>query len=65
MQNELLAAAITLCIYGFIGLFVTALIFKPFISLFIVVFIGLFSMVFVFKLIYKILKNDKDDCTDF
>ena len=63
MQNKLLAAVITLIIFGFIGLLVTALIYKPLLTVGIVV---LLCMVFVFTLIYYSLKKmDDGNCKDF
>lgn len=63
MQNALLAAAITLIIFTFIGLLVTALIYKPFVTVGIIV---LLCMVFVFTLIYYSLKKmDNGNCKDF
>ena len=63
MQNVLLAAAITLIIFAFIGLMVMALMVKPLLAGGIIVFA---VAVIMYMLIYKILKNDKDgNCKDF
>ena len=63
MTNVVTAAAITLIIFAFIGLLVTALIYKPFVTGGIIV---LLCMVFVFTLIYYSLKKQDDgNCKDF
>jgi hypothetical protein len=63
MQNVLLAAAITLIIFGFIGLIVMALMVEPLIVGGLIVFI---TMVIMYMLIYKIIKKDSDaNCKDF
>ena len=63
MQNALLAAAITLIIFGFIGLMVMALMVKPLIHGGVIVFI---TMVIMYILIYVILKKDDHaNCEDF
>ena len=62
MQNKLTAAVITLIIFALIGLMVMALMVKPFLAGGIIVFA---IAVIMYMLIYKILKNDKDECTDF
>jgi positive regulator of sigma E activity len=57
MKNSLLATAITLIIFGLIGLLVMALMVEPLIVGGLIVFI---TMVIMYMLIYKILKdNDK------
>jgi hypothetical protein len=63
MQNALLAAAITLIIFGFIGLIVMALMIKTLPVGGVIVFI---TMVIMYILIYVILKQDNDaKCKDF
>ena len=63
MQNALLAAAITLIIFGFIGLMVMALMVKPLLAGGIIVFV---TMSILYMLIFKILKKDDDaNCEDF
>jgi ABC-type bacteriocin/lantibiotic exporter with double-glycine peptidase domain len=63
MQNALLAVAITLIIFGGIGVLVMALMVKPLLAGGIIVFV---TMVILYMLIYKILKNDNNaNCEDF
>jgi membrane protein implicated in regulation of membrane protease activity len=66
MKNALLAAAITLIIFGGIGVLVMALMVKPLIAGGVIVFV---TMAILYMLIYKILKKDKKDndanCEDF
>jgi hypothetical protein len=63
MQNVLLAAAITLIIFGFIGLIVMALMIKILTAGGVIVFI---TMVIIYIIIYVILKQDNDaKCKDF
>jgi hypothetical protein len=63
MQNALLAAAITLIIFGFIGLMVMALMVEPLIVGGVIVFV---TMAILYMLIFKILKQDSDaNCEDF
>ena len=62
-MNILTAAAITLIIFGFIGLMVMALMVEPLIVGGVIVFI---AMVIMYILIYVILKKDNDaNCKDF
>jgi len=63
MKNSLLATAITLIIFGLIGLLVMALMVEPLIVGCLIVFI---TMVIMYMLIYKIIKKDSDaNCKDF
>jgi len=63
MQNALLSAAITLIIFGFIGLLLMALMVKPSPAGGVIVFI---TMVIIYIIIYVILKQDNDaKCKDF
>ena len=63
MQNSLLAAVITLIIFGGIGLLIMALMARPLIVGGVIVFV---AMAIVYMLIFKILKKDNDaNCEDF
>jgi len=63
MKNSLLAAAITLIIFGGIGLLVMALMVEPLIVGGVIVFV---TMAILYMLIFKILKKDDDaNCEDF
>jgi hypothetical protein len=57
MQNALLAAAITLIIFGLIGLLVMALMVEPLIVGGLIVFV---TMAMLYILIHKILEENAD-----